>query len=301
MRAKKNNPMARKIRKRKSVKRTPQPRKRQNPFWQIFIRKRLVPSILFCCILVSGTWLYSSGAYGHFKDKAWQTLIEQSVAKGFVVKDVQVIGRKRISREKLIAILNTQKNDPIFSFKPLEAQIRLEQLSWIKTAYIKRRLPDTIVVTIVEREPTALWQHNQKLAVIDAEGIVLTDQNVGQFNHLPVLIGPTANQHVMDILPLLYAEQDVINEIKAITRIRDRRWDLILKNKAIVKLPEHDVGLALSQLAQMNRQEQIFKKDLSIIDLRLADQVIIRPTPRANLTIERPEIDDDKKTSKKNI
>ena len=38
---------------------------------------------------------------------------------------------------------------------------------------MSRRLPDTLVIDIVERKPAALWQDASKLSLIDAEGVVL--------------------------------------------------------------------------------------------------------------------------------
>lgn len=293
--------MVRKTKKRKTVKRSYQPRKRQNPFWQSFIRYRLIPLCIFFTILITGTWFFTTGVYTQVKEDVWNGFVDKSVSYGFVIKDVQVTGRKRVSKETLISLLNIKANDPIFTFTPIDAQKTLEQISWIKSAHIERRLPDTLLIKIVEREPSALWQHNKKLVAIDIDGIVLTDQNIGRFSHLPLLIGATANKHAADILPLLYAEKEIADQTEAITRIGDRRWDLTLTTKAIVKLPEKDIGLALSQLAQLGRNEQIFKRDLSIIDLRLADKAIIRPSAKANLSIERPEFNNEKTTHKKNI
>ena len=38
---------------------------------------------------------------------------------------------------------------------------------------MSRRLPDTLVIDIVERTPSALWQDQQQLALIDGDGVVL--------------------------------------------------------------------------------------------------------------------------------
>ena len=58
---------------------------------------------------------------------------------------------------------------------------------------MSRRLPDTLVIDIVERTPAALWQDEQRLALIDAEGVVLDRVPVDKMPDLPLLIGPGAN------------------------------------------------------------------------------------------------------------
>ena len=70
---------------------------------------------------------------------------------------------------------------------------RLLQFGWVKDARVSRRLPDTLVIDIVERTPAALWQNNGRLALIDSEGVVLDRVPVDKMPDLPLLIGPGAN------------------------------------------------------------------------------------------------------------
>ena len=47
----------------------------------------------------------------------------------------------------------------------------LTTLPWVRHASVRRVLPDTVVVEIVERRPLAIWQqHEKKFALIDEEG-----------------------------------------------------------------------------------------------------------------------------------
>ncbi len=58
---------------------------------------------------------------------------------------------------------------------------------------MSRRFPDTLVIDIVERKPAALWQDEDRLTLIDAEGVVLDRVPVSQMPDLPLLIGKGAN------------------------------------------------------------------------------------------------------------
>ena len=70
---------------------------------------------------------------------------------------------------------------------------RLLRFGWVKDARVSRRLPDTLVIDIVERAPSALWQNQGQLALIDKEGVVLDRVPVDKMPDLPLLIGPGAN------------------------------------------------------------------------------------------------------------
>lgn len=90
----------------------------------------------------------------------------------------------------------------------------LMQYGWIKDARVSRRLPDTLVVDIVERSPAAIWQHNNRLSLIDEKGVVLEPVSVATMPDLPLVIGPRANQRAQDLERLL-AEASSLKELLA--------------------------------------------------------------------------------------
>src|SRR3546814_8931635 len=79
---------------------------------------------------------------------------------------------------------------------------RLLRFGWVEEARVSRRLPDTLVVDIVERTPAAIWQHNQRLALIDRHGVVLQDVELDAMPDLPLVIGPEIGRaHVCTPVP----------------------------------------------------------------------------------------------------
>ena len=55
-----------------------------------------------------------------------------------------------------------------------------------------------------------------------------------------------------------------------------RDWNLRLKNGVDVRLPEFDVEQALDQLAALERDAKLSNRDITTIDLRLADRITVR-------------------------
>src|SRR3546814_20817098 len=66
----------------------------------------------------------------------------------------------------------------------------LMKYGWIKDARVSRRLPDTLVVDIVERTPAAIWQQNNRLSLVDAKGVVLEPVTGATVTALPPVIDP---------------------------------------------------------------------------------------------------------------
>lgn len=226
-------------------------------------------------------WLASSGAIDrtlkHTQGLAYQWLADG----GFRVNNILVEGRHETDPEVLRAIINLERGDPIFAFDPAETREMIERLSWVRSAHIERRLPDTIYIGLIERQPVALWQHKNKLRVIDADGVTLTDKLSLSQQQLPIVVGEYANEQAYDLLRMLEAEPEIKSLVEAATWVGDRRWDLTLKNQMTVRLPEMDIGLALSRLAQAQAQDQILEKDLNVIDLRETDRITVRTRPGA--------------------
>ncbi len=200
---------------------------------------------------------------------------------GFRVDNILVEGRSETDPDVLRAIINLERGDPIFAFDPAETREMIERLSWVREAHIERRLPDTVYIGLVERKPMALWQNKNKLRVIDADGVTLSDKLTAHQRTLPIVVGEYANEQAYDLLVMLEAEPDIKNMFEAATWVGDRRWDLTLKNEMTVRLPENDIGLALSRLAQAHAQDKILDKDLSVIDLRETDRITVRTRPGA--------------------
>lgn len=209
--------------------------------------------------------------------KAYVTLADA----GFRVENILVEGRAEVDAEVLRAIINLERGDPIFAFDPAETREMIERLSWVREAHVERRLPNTVYVGLVERTPVALWQHKNKLRVIDAEGVTLTDKLSVNQKSLPIVVGEYANEQAYDLLVMLNAEPGIQKLVEAATWVGDRRWDLALKNNMVVRLPEMDIGLALSRLTQAQEQDKILDKDLSVIDLREKDRITVRTRPGA--------------------
>lgn len=228
-----------------------------------------------------GAWIVLSGAGAAFIGWTKDKTLAKTAQAGYRVANVYIEGRHYTDVQSLKAIISVQKGDPLFAFDVDKAQGLLEQLSWVRYAEVKRQLPDTIYVRLIEREPFALWQRGGRLSVIDAAGVVLTDQRAAEFAHLIVLAGEGVPERARDFLTMLEAEPGLYAQSEAATLISARRWDLTLKNGIVVKLPEADLGLALRNLARAQEESALLEKDIAGVDLREPDRLIVETKPGA--------------------
>lgn len=250
---------------------------------------RIIPwaqrfGVALCVFVLLGwvcSWFFLSGTATR-TGVGIQKIVENTTANmGFRVSNIMLEGRKNAERDIILALVNMQKGSPLLAFNPAAAQEQIERVSWVERAEIERRLPDTIYIRITERQPLAFWQQNNKLRLIDTQGKVIATDNLAPFKNLPVVVGQDSEKYAPELIANLKAEPIIFDRVDAARRVSDRRWDLILKNKIEVKLPENDMALAISRLAKAQTEDSLLDKDIEHIDLRSEGRMIVRTRPGA--------------------
>ncbi|HXC27815.1 MAG TPA: cell division protein FtsQ/DivIB [Stellaceae bacterium] len=198
---------------------------------------------------------------------------------GLVVTDIQVKGRETTDTATILAALDARYGTPILGVNPSRAKQQLEALPWVRSASIERRLPGTIVVSLVERRPLAVWQHDGKQELVDQDGTVIPVTDLSRFAKLPTVVGDDQARHgAAELLGLLANEPDIASRVTAAVLVGDRRWNVRIDNTLDVMLPEDDIAGAWSKLAQLERTNQILQRNVEIIDMRLPDRLVLRVT-----------------------
>ena len=168
------------------------PRPRVRPMWR---RSWVIPMIFAVTMgTISGGawWGWTSGHITRIAMQIRDAGITTTASMGFEVREVMVSGRQQTNRDQLISALDLERGAPILAFDIDEAKGRIDSLPWVRSSTIERMLPDTVLVSIVEREPLVLWQLNGKLRLIDAEGVVILEEGLNDYADLLVVVGDGA-------------------------------------------------------------------------------------------------------------
>lgn len=200
---------------------------------------------------------------------------------GLTIERVELQGRRNTPIDLVRGALGIVPGDPMLGFSPHAARERLETIAWVARAHVERRLPDTILVRIEEREPFALWQNGGRFSVIDRNGNVVATTTLDQFGPLPLLVGPGADRAGVAMVDVLRAQPDVMARVQALVRVAERRWNLRLHSGTDILLPDGNEAAAVQRLAELQRSHSILDRPLAAIDLRLADRMVLRPMPAA--------------------
>jgi len=263
-------------------------RRRAVPRWATTALKASAVLLPVAAVAGMAVWGWTSGALPAAYARAEAGFIAASADAGLTVQEVFVQGRKEAAPDALLTAVGVTRGDPILAFDPHAAQQRLEAIPWVASATVERRLPDTIFVSIVERTPMAVWQVDRRLRLVDADGVVLTEENLTRWADLPMLVGENAPARGKDLLQLLASEPLIGEQVEAAVLVGGRRWDLRLKNGVDIRLPETEVGAALRQLAMVQQTNRVLEKDIVAVDLRMPDRLVVQTSAEAAAARRKP-------------
>ncbi len=207
---------------------------------------------------------------------------------GFTVSGYQIVGIAHMDRSRVDEVVNDELRraaDEAGSAKAPQALVdvgairqRLLRYGWVKDARVLRRLPDTLVIDIVERKPAALWQSQGQLALIDSEGVVLDRVPVDRMPDLPLLIGPGANGQEKELSDLMADVPTLKPQLASATWVGGRRWDLNFQSGETIALPEGypAAHAALDKFAKADKQSGLLGRGMVRFDLRVPGKMIVR-------------------------
>lgn len=193
-----------------------------------------------------------------------------SAKAGFEVKSVEILGMKEVDELKVYNMI-FQSEDlsmPMIDIEKIREDII--QNGWVEDVRVTRRLPDTLVVEVVERKPIAIWQHDGKYSLVDKNGIVLEDVEESNYLGLPLIAGQGANDKISSLDELLNEAPALKPQVIGAKWVGNRRWDVIFKTGETLSLPEGDklAADALLNFAKMDGISRLLDRDIVRIDFR---------------------------------
>ena len=206
--------------------------------------------------------------------KAGETIGEA----GFSVRHVEIKGTNHIPQLDVYNIAFDQPSAAMPLVDLEGTRQRLLRFGWVRDARVSRRLPDTLVVDILERKPAAIWQHGGQLGLIDMDGIVLEPVRLDAMPDLPLIIGATANRHAGELGRLVDAAPQLKPVMAGATWVGDRRWDIRFQSGEVLALPEGEDAArhALLKFAQIDQATQLLGRGIVRFDMRIPGKLIAR-------------------------
>jgi cell division protein FtsQ len=210
---------------------------------------------------------------------------------GFQVQNIEVVGLAKVDRARVYRIAQAQqvRAMPLVDLTGTREQLML--LPWVADARVSRRLPNTLVVDIVEKAPAAVWQYQGLLRLIDTDGhpIAAVDPTTAP-DKLPVVIGANANLHAAEFARLADSQPALKPMLVGATWIGDRRWDLRFQSGETLALPEGEKASvdAYAYFAKRDAAVRLLGQNYVRFDLRDPSRMVVRVTAEPGRRIAEP-------------
>lgn len=202
----------------------------------------------------------------------------------FTVSNYVITDINTVTRDDIVARCSQLEHN-LFAFDVDKAKMLIEASPWVQSASISRRLPDTIVISIVERVPVAFVPMENGTYLVDMEGRILAEDD-GKRHGLVALTGVVGQASPGQFLDdttygwafrVLAALGQISRTKLAEIHIQDGECTLILDDECAVLLGKEAPGvsqktLLLESILQDLSQDGSYAEH---IDLRF-DKPVVR-------------------------
>ena len=209
---------------------------------------------------------------------------EQVGNAGFRVEQIEIRGVKRMDQMTVYAVALEQKSRAMPLVDLNQIRDKLLQYGWVQDAHVSRRLPDTLLIRIVERTPVAIWQNQGTLSLIDRDGVYLEPVRADAMPDLPLVIGPGADLQEPAYQTLMTAAPALKPKVRAATWVGNRRWDLLFDTGETLSLPEgtDEAAHALRLFAERDGTLRLLGRGWLKFDMRDPDRMVMRKPDGSN-------------------
>ncbi|MGW8273173.1 MAG: cell division protein FtsQ/DivIB, partial [Thermodesulfovibrionales bacterium] len=200
----------------------------------------------------------------------------------FPVAHIDVVGNRHLGADEVVQLAGLREGIGIFAISSESVAQRLKKSPWIEESFVRKELPDRVLIRVDEASPAALLKKRREYYLVDSEGNILEQHRSAEL-FLPVILG--------DSLP-----NDALREAVALAAVL-RRYPL-----GAADLPEivcsREGGLSVRMGTQTIRfgygdydekirrfieiRDEIQRRGLPLeyVDLRYDRRVVVRASGR---------------------
>ena len=255
--------------------------------WRAFVKP---VAIGLAAALVTGILLYRGAT----------VVLQANVLK---VDRIVVTGNERLSKGEVIAVLSGLRGESVL-FADLDAwRKRLLASPWVRDAALRRSLPSTIEVAVLEKTPMGVGRVNDDLYLVDDRGAII-DQFGPQYADLdlPIIDGLVAGTDpksgsVPDLVDESRAElaARVIAAAKSTPALAKRLSQIdvsdvhnasviLAGDSAVIELGDDQFAPRLESYLGLSAALRERVANIDYVDLRFDDRIYVKPTK-----VEKPK------------
>lgn len=206
----------------------------------------------------------------------------------FMVTLLSVDGASPELSDRIRATLALKLPLSSFDIDLTAARARIESIDAVAQADVRVRSGGVLEVRVTEREPAIIWRRAANLVLLDETGRRVDDLAFrSERADLAVIAGEGAERAVPEALEILSAARPILNRVRGLVRMGERRWDIVLDRGQRVLLPVEDPVAAVERMIALDEAEDLLDRDVISVDLRIKDRPVLRLAPYALREVRR--------------
>ncbi len=227
-----------------------------------------------------------------YMNKTVEKFFENRIST-FELKDIKIHGNSALSRQDVLRLCGVKPGEKFLTIKPSDIAQKLLSSPFVKSASAVYSLPSTLHISLEERKPAA-FVYNQKLLLVDREGVILPiPETSGHSWNLPLIYGfdgsigkigeRTSSEQILKAIEVLeyvrFIRSPLLPMIAAIDVSNKKMMNLsLIKGGAKVRFDYRGYQDELYVLSRYIRNYLNWDQlaDIDYIDLRFEDRLIIK-------------------------
>ena len=191
--------------------------------------------------------------------------------KLYNIKKINVFGLDKNSNKTLIDKINDLELGNIFFINKIDILKIINSNSTIENYRITKKYPSTIEINVQKTTFLAKSNQNGKVYLVGSNGKLIENELIDK--KLPYIFGDLEIEKFLKLKKIIEQSKISFNRIKKFYFFPSKRWDLVLENEIIIKLPKMHIKDSLDNAFKILNDKKFEK--IKIIDLRVNNQIII--------------------------
>ena len=187
------------------------------------------------------------------------------------IQEIKIENNSIIEADKIKKKLSFLYKENLFLLKVRDIEENLKSETFIESFSIKKIYPNMLKLIIVEKKPIAVLQNKKKKFYISNKGHLIDFIDIEKYNDLPTVFG-----NGRDFYSLYQDLQNInfpLETVKSFYFFESGRWDLIMYDDKVIKLPIKDYLFSLKNF-MFSKTNSNFN-NYKIFDYRIKDQLIL--------------------------
>ena len=193
------------------------------------------------------------------------------IGSDFSIQTIEIEGNSILNSDEIIKKINFLYSENLFFLNLRDIEKKLKNETFIESFTLKKIYPNILKIIIVEKKPIVVLQNKKKKFYISDKGDFIDFQDIERYRNLPTVFGN--GKLFYSLYQDLQNIKFPLETIKSFYFFESGRWDLVMYDDKMIKLPNKDYLLSLKNYMESRNNSNF--NSYKIFDYRIKDQLIL--------------------------